>query len=175
MFTVYRAIQRPEAYTYHQEQGWLESRAELYRPAIHEAILTGGTYSAKDYIQAQRARREFAAGMQSIYTRVDVLVTPTLPEPARSVDRIDEPAVYNGVTEPAGFALRYTFPFNLTGQPALTMPCGFTSANLPVGLQLVATHFGEPTLFRLGHAYQRATDWHKRVPPLPPKSLPPEP
>lgn len=172
MFAVYRAIQRPEAYTYHREQGWLESRADLYRPAIYEAILAGSTYSATDYIQAQRSRREFATGMQSIFTRVDALVTPTLPEPARSVDRIDEPAVYDGVTEPAGYALRYTFPFNLTGQPALTIPCGFTSANLPVGLQLVATHFGEPTLFRLGHAYQRATDWHTRMPPMPLESQP---
>jgi aspartyl-tRNA(Asn)/glutamyl-tRNA(Gln) amidotransferase subunit A len=168
MFAVYRAIQRPEAYTYHYEQGWLESGADLYRPAIREVILAGSTYSAMDYIRAQRARREFTTAMQSIFTRVDALVTPTLPEPARSVDRIDEPAVYNGVTEPAGYALRYTFPFNLSGQPALTIPCGFTSTSLPIGLQLVATHFGEPTLFRLGHAYQRSTDWHTRMPPLPP-------
>jgi aspartyl-tRNA(Asn)/glutamyl-tRNA(Gln) amidotransferase subunit A len=167
MLAVYRAIQRPEAYTYHHEQGWLETRAGLYRPDIYEVLLAGRDYSAMDYIQGQRARRDFTTAMQSIFTKVDALVTPTLPEPARSIDRIDEPAVYNGITEPAGYALRYTFPFDLTGQPALTIPCGFTSTNLPVGLQLVATHFGEPTLFRLGHAYQRATDWHKRTPPLP--------
>ncbi len=168
MFTVYRSIQRPEAYTFHMEQGWLQSMSSLYRPAIYEAILAGSSYSARDYILAQQARRDFTTGMRGLFARVDALLTPTLPEPARSVARIDEPAVYEGVEEPAGYALRYTFPFNLTGQPALTVPCGFTSANLPVGLQLVATHFGEPTLLRLGHAYQQVTDWHMRSPSLPP-------
>jgi Asp-tRNA(Asn)/Glu-tRNA(Gln) amidotransferase A subunit family amidase len=64
-------------------------------------------------------------------------------------------------------SLRLTFPFNLTGQPALALPCGFTPDGLPLSLQLVAGHFGEATLLRLGHAYQRVTDWHARRPPLP--------
>jgi aspartyl-tRNA(Asn)/glutamyl-tRNA(Gln) amidotransferase subunit A len=173
MIEVYRAIQRPEAYTYHEEQGWLTTRADLYRPSILEAITLGSEYSARDYIRAQRARREFATGLDRVFSLVDALVTPTLPEPARRVDQIDEPAVYDGVTEPAGYALRYTFPFNLTGQPALSVPCGFTAKGLPIGLQLVADHFGEPTLFRLGHSYQRVTDWHTCVPPLPSSSSPP--
>ena len=168
MYEVYRAIQRPEAYTFHEEQGWLATRADLYSPAILEAITSGSSYSARDYIRAQRARREFSTGLDRVFSLVDALITPTLPEPARHVDRIDEPAVYGGVTEPAGYALRYTFPFNLTGQPALSIPCGFTTAGLPIGLQLIADHFGEPTLFRLGHSYQRVTAWHTRVPPLPP-------
>jgi aspartyl-tRNA(Asn)/glutamyl-tRNA(Gln) amidotransferase subunit A len=167
MYEVYRGIQRPEAYTYHEEQGWLTDRADLYRPAIREAISTGSAYSARDYIQAQRARRDFTVATRKVCSSVDALVTPTLPEPARRVDRIDEPAIYNGVSELAGYALRYTLPFNLTGQPALTVPCGFTSTGLPIGMQLVAGHFGEPTLFRLGHAYQRVTEWHTRVPTLP--------
>ncbi|MGH2504914.1 MAG: amidase family protein, partial [Ktedonobacterales bacterium] len=62
--------------------------------------------------------------------------------------------------------LRNTFPFDLTGQPALALPCGFTRAGLPASLQLVAGHFNEPALLRLGHAYQRVTDWHTRAPRL---------
>ena len=164
MFEVYRAIQKPEAYTYHHDQGWLEARQDLYRTDTLEKIRSGATYSASDYIRALRARREFTAAMREAMAHVDALVTPTLPVPARRVDEIHTPLLYDGVEEPAGDSLRFTFPFDLTGQPALTIPCGFTSAGLPVGVQLVAANFGEATLLRLGHAYQRATDWHLRVP-----------
>jgi len=60
--------------------------------------------------------------------------------------------------------VRFTFPFDLTGQPALTVPCGFTANGLPIGLQLAGRHFADATLLRIGQAYQRVTDWHARVP-----------
>ncbi|MGH2515871.1 MAG: amidase [Ktedonobacterales bacterium] len=164
MFAVYRAIQRPEAYVYHRDMGWLESRAELYCPRILENIRAGASYAAADYIMAQRARQRFTRAMRALLAHVDALATPTLPVPARRVDEVDTPVLWDGQPEPAGESLRYAFPFDLTGQPALTMPCGFTSGGLPAGLQLVAAHFGEATLLRLGHAYQRVTDWHLRAP-----------
>jgi aspartyl-tRNA(Asn)/glutamyl-tRNA(Gln) amidotransferase subunit A len=166
MFEVYRAVQKPEAYVYHADMGWLESRADRYDSRIRDMILDGANYSAADYIRAQRARREFTAAMRAVLSRVEVLVTPTLPVPARRIDEVDTPLLYDGKGEPAGHALRYTFPFNLTGQPAMTVPCGFSSGGLPIGLQLVAGHFSEATLLRIGHAYQRVTDWHLRLPPV---------
>ena len=60
----------------------------------------------------------------------------------------------------------YTQPFNLTGFPAISVPCGFTSAGMPIGSQLVAKPFEEGTLLRLAHAYEQSTDWHKRAPAL---------
>lgn len=168
MFAVYRAVMRPEAYSYHQEQGWLDSRAERYSPAVLANIRLGADYSAVDYIRAQQARQHFTTQMRALLRSVDVLLTPTLPIPAQRVDALETPLLFDGREEPAGHALRYTFPFNLTGQPALSLPCGFTPDRLPVGLQLVAGHFGETTLLRLGHAYQRVTDWHLRQPPAPP-------
>jgi aspartyl-tRNA(Asn)/glutamyl-tRNA(Gln) amidotransferase subunit A len=60
----------------------------------------------------------------------------------------------------------FTNPFNLTGLPAISVPCGFTPGNLPAGLQIVARPFEEATLFRAAHAYEQATQWHKRRPPL---------
>ena len=60
--------------------------------------------------------------------------------------------------------LRFTFPFNMTGQPALALPCGFSTSGLPISLQLVGRHLDEPTLLRIGHAYQQATNWHLRRP-----------
>ncbi|HEX8033028.1 MAG TPA: amidase [Ktedonobacterales bacterium] len=166
LFEVYRAIQKPEAYTFHRDQGWLDARAEQYAPTVLKNILSGADYSASDYIHAQQARRAFREAMREAMARVDVLMTPTLPVPARRIDEVDTPLLWDGKPEPAGEALRYTFPFDVTGQPALTVPCGFSSSGLPIGLQLVAGQFGEPTLLRLGHAYQRVTDWHRRVPPI---------
>jgi aspartyl-tRNA(Asn)/glutamyl-tRNA(Gln) amidotransferase subunit A len=61
---------------------------------------------------------------------------------------------------------RFTSPISLTGLPAISVPCGFTSAGLPIGLQLVGNFLGEPTLLSLAHAYESATDWHKRRPPI---------
>jgi aspartyl-tRNA(Asn)/glutamyl-tRNA(Gln) amidotransferase subunit A len=95
---------------------------------------------------------------------VDVLLTPTLPVPAPPAEDFDAAFVIGGQEIPGG-SLRLTFPFDLTGQPAMSLPCGFTASGLPIGAQLVAGHFNETTLLRLGHAYQRATDWHTRMPP----------
>jgi aspartyl-tRNA(Asn)/glutamyl-tRNA(Gln) amidotransferase subunit A len=166
MFEVYRGVQKPEAYTYHRDQGWLDTRTALYRPDTLEKILGGERYTASDYIHARQAMAAFAQQMRVVLREVDALVTPTLPVPARPVANVDTPLRYDGREEPAGDALRYTFPFDLTGQPALTVPCGFTSDGLPIGLQLVTRHLDEVGLLRLGHAYQQRTDWHLRVPPL---------
>jgi aspartyl-tRNA(Asn)/glutamyl-tRNA(Gln) amidotransferase subunit A len=76
-------------------------------------------------------------------------------------------AILNGVDHPlVRLYLDHTLPFNLTGQPALSVPCGFTSARLPVGLQFVGRPFDEALLLRLGHAYEGVTQWHERTPPV---------
>jgi aspartyl-tRNA(Asn)/glutamyl-tRNA(Gln) amidotransferase subunit A len=61
---------------------------------------------------------------------------------------------------------RFTYPFNLTGLPAISVPCGFDRQNLPIGLQLAGKPFDEPTVLRVAHAYEQAHDWHTRMPPL---------
>lgn len=161
----YRGVQRPEAYTYHADQGWLASRTELYSPTVRANIEAGANYSAADYIRAQAARHALTRAMRATLAGVDALLTPTVVVPAPSVDAYDAAFVIDG--EPVvGGSLRNTLPFNLTGQPAISLPCGFTRAGLPIGMQLVARHFGEPTLLRLGHAYQRVTDWQTRRPAL---------
>jgi aspartyl-tRNA(Asn)/glutamyl-tRNA(Gln) amidotransferase subunit A len=161
----YRGVQRPEAYTYHADQGWLTACAERYAPEVRANIERGGTYTAADYIRAQQRRRAFTERMRTALRQVDALLTPTLPIPAPPLDNYDAAFVVHGKEIPAG-SLRLTFPFNLTGQPALALPCGFTAGSLPISMQLVAAHFNETTLLRLGHAYQRATDWHTRRPAL---------
>ncbi|HKT38806.1 MAG TPA: amidase, partial [Ktedonobacterales bacterium] len=166
LFPVYRAIQKPEAFTYHQDQGWLDQRADLYAPEVYANIRSGGDYSAPDYIRAQQTRRRFTDDMRAVFQRLDVLAMPTLAIPAPRIEDYARPLTVNGQEITSGGSLRYTFPFDLTGQPALALPCGFTKSGLPISLQLVAAHFDEPALLRLGHAYQRLTDWHRRLPPI---------
>lgn len=165
LFAVYRGVQRPEAYTYHADQGWLDARADRYAPEVHANIAAGGEYSAAEYIRFQQRRRAFTDAMRAVLRSVDALAMPTMAIPAPRIEDYARPLQVNG-EELRGGALRLTFPFDLTGQPALSLPCGFTAGGLPIGLQVVAAHFGEPALLRLGHAYQRVTDWHLRVPPI---------
>lgn len=171
-FGVYRGVQRPEAYTWHDDMGWLTTRADRYSPTVLANINAGADVSAKDYIHAQQARRAFTTETLALMEQVDVLLTPTMALTAPRADESDTPLRAGGEIVPEG-NLRCTFPFNMSGQSALSLPCGFTSEGLPVGLQIVGSRFGEATVLRLGHAYQRATDWHTRRPTLATQSPPP--
>jgi aspartyl-tRNA(Asn)/glutamyl-tRNA(Gln) amidotransferase subunit A len=165
LLSVYRAGQRPEAYTYHTDMGWLAERADKYHPETLANLKLGADYSAADYIRAQQRRRAFTNAMREVLRQVDALLTPTLAIPAPLADEYGSAFVVHGQPLEGG-SLRFTLPFNLTGQPALSIPCGFSAGGLPIGAQLVAAHFNEPTLLRLGHAFQRATDWHAHRPTL---------
>jgi aspartyl-tRNA(Asn)/glutamyl-tRNA(Gln) amidotransferase subunit A len=167
LFEVYRGVQRPEALAAHMDAGWWPARAESYTPQVRAALQRAAEYSAVDHIRAQRARLAFAAEMDALLTRVDVLLTPTLPLVAPRVADLERPVTIGGREEEAGMALlRLTFPFNISGQPALTVPCGFSNTGMPIGLQIVGRQFDEATVLRIGHAYQRDTDWHLRRPAL---------
>jgi aspartyl-tRNA(Asn)/glutamyl-tRNA(Gln) amidotransferase subunit A len=163
----YRAVQRPEATLYHQEMGWYPARADRYSPAVREALAAGEAVSPTDHIWGQHFRRALTAQMRALLADLDALAMPTLPIVAPRVDALESRIRMGDQDNTPGYALlRNNFPFDLTGQPALALPCGFTGAGLPVSLQLAAGHFNEPALLRLGHAYQRVTDWHLRIPPL---------
>ncbi len=165
LLRVYRTIQRPEAYLYHSESGWLESRADRYTPDVLELIRGGADYSAAQYVRAKQEQRAFTDEMRAVLSQFDALLMPTMAMPAPTVEEAEAPLLVNGQALVGG-ALRCTLPFDLTGQPAMSIPCGFTRSGLPIGAQLAAGHFSEATLLRLGHAYQRVTDWHLRRPAL---------
>ena len=97
-------------------------------------------------------RREMAEALE----RFDALVTPTSPTVAFKLgERMADPvAMYKSDI--------CTLPVNIAGTPAISVPCGFSSAGLPVGLQIMGKHLGEETLLRIGYTYQQATDWHTR-------------
>ncbi|MDE2765351.1 MAG: amidase [Chloroflexota bacterium] len=152
----------------------LADAQEIYAPFLPERLGDFGPDVAAhlatpppDGVALARAMRgadEVSAELRRTLEGVDALITPTLPIPA---PRFGEDVVaYGGVEEPTLFALsRCTIPFNLSGLPALSVPCGFTAEGLPVGMQIVARPFDEATALRLGHAYQQATQWHEATPP----------
>ncbi|MCB0157143.1 MAG: hypothetical protein KDD83_03355, partial [Caldilineaceae bacterium] len=139
-------------------QATYPARADEYGP-FRQLLEQGATFSGCDYAQAQIGRERFAAEFQTVFDAADVLVCPTMPMGAPVVDAEGAPTV------PSSVRSRFTYPFNFSRNPTLSVPCGFDDENMPVSLQLVGRHFDEATLCRLGHAFQQETDWHRQTPP----------
>ena len=103
-----------------------------------------------------------AATSQSVFADVDVLVTPTTPIAAPAIAELKQNP---DLLRPRELLLlRNTRPINVWGLPAISVPCGFTEAGLPIGLQIIGPHWGEPAILQVAHAYEQATAWHKRQP-----------
>ncbi len=130
-----------------------------------QALLGSPAPDAATLMSGLRARDALIASMRSALESVDVLVTPTTPITAA---RIGEDTIAYGGSEESVLAamIRCTAPFNATHLPALSLPCGFTRAGLPVGMQIAGRPFDEATVLRVGHAYEQATEWHLRTPGL---------
>jgi aspartyl-tRNA(Asn)/glutamyl-tRNA(Gln) amidotransferase subunit A len=99
-----------------------------------------------------------------VFAEVDLLITPTTPVPPIT---IEEASNMPPPPPPGEVWLRNTRPFNAYGLPTISIPCGFTSAGLPIGLQIAGPRFGEGNVLAFAHAFEQATDWHKRAPTLP--------
>ena len=135
----------------------LAERPQDLIPEVRERLEAGMRTSAVEYVEARRASDRFAYALRRLFTRVNVLV---LPGRAQTAPKMDE----NGrLLEPLS-PRNYTAPLNYPGVPALTIPCGFDAAGLPIGIQLVGNHHAESLLLNVAHAYQQATDWHRRRP-----------
>lgn len=158
------AIIASEAMAYHEP--YLRTRAGEYGPDVRARLATGQFILASQYLKAQRARQVIRADVDALLTRVDALLLPTTSIPAPD---IDAPAVtVDGSTDdPRAWLTRCTRPINLTGHPALSLPCGLTAGGLPIGLQLVGRHFEEATLLRIGAAFETVSPMRDRRPALP--------
>jgi aspartyl-tRNA(Asn)/glutamyl-tRNA(Gln) amidotransferase subunit A len=152
-----------EASAYHTP--WKQHWAADYGLEIQQRLLIGQAISGADYLLAQRARRAIVDRTRAILERVDLLATPTCPIPA---PRIEEEIVQVGrEREPVRSAVgRLCRLGALVGFPVVAVPCGFTASGLPIGLHLLAAPFRESTALRAAHAYEQATEWHLRRPPL---------
>jgi aspartyl-tRNA(Asn)/glutamyl-tRNA(Gln) amidotransferase subunit A len=157
------AIVAAEALAYHAE--WVRTRPGDYQPDVIERLRAGVFVSGVHYVRAQQARALVRRAVDAALARRDVLVSPATPIAATRLGE-NEVAAGQGTIDVRSSLLRFTRPFNFTGHPACALPCGFTPDGLPVGLQIVGRPFDEATVLRVADAYQRATNWHTRRPPL---------
>jgi aspartyl-tRNA(Asn)/glutamyl-tRNA(Gln) amidotransferase subunit A len=140
-----------------------KTRAEGFGAEVRRRILVGtyvlshGYYDAY-YLKAQQVRRLIADDFRRAYEKCDLILGPTAPTPAFRIGAKSD--------DPVGMYLNdiFTVAANLTGGPAMSIPCGFTAGGLPIGLQLQGDYFSEARLIAVAHAYQQATDWHRRAP-----------
>lgn len=157
-----RTLQRAESYAYHRE--WVRDSPQLYDPETLRRIHTGESVDAAELAGARKELEQMRREIGSAFREVDLLVMPTTPIAAPPLAEVESD---RGQLRPRELLLlRNTRPINVWGLPAISVPCGFTQAGLPIGLQLAAPHWGEARILRLAHAYEQATEWHKRTPPL---------
>ena len=149
-------IMMSEAYAYHKAN--LQSQPQNFGPVVRHRFYLGGLFGSGEYVKAQQARtrirREFAEVMQ----RVDLIGCPTMLGPAPLFDSFDPSTVVLGRS--------FTAPFNETGMPAISVPCGFTEGGLPLGLQLAGRPFEEETVIRAAYTYQQHAGWYKQRPAI---------
>lgn len=156
-------ISLSEAAAYHRPI--FEDTPDLYFEDSRTYIELGLLYTATQYLEGQQARHMIRADIREAFEGIDVLVTPTLPKAAARVGQ--ENFLWPSGEEPVITAfIRYCCPFSLSGIPAISVPCGFTSNGLPIGMQIVGRPFEEATVLRTAHQYQKFTDWHLRKPPI---------
>jgi aspartyl-tRNA(Asn)/glutamyl-tRNA(Gln) amidotransferase subunit A len=143
-----------EAYAIHEP--WLKTRFNDYGELFRDRIALGGLIRATDYVQAMRRRRTLCLEVKAAMAELDILVSASQPTEAPLIMEVPK---WGTMEKPS-----LTMPFNLTGYPAMTVPTGFGAGGLPVGMQLVAKPFQEPTLFQAANAFEKAIGSRKRRP-----------
>ncbi len=154
-----------DAAAYHEDRITQEAdRALDGNQAIGEDVLTrlrwGLAVTGVKYALARRTQIEWRHKLAKLFDAIDVLILPATPLPATPIDDSDPLALSQGNLT------RFTRMFNLTGNPALVLPCGFTRDALPIGLQIVGAQWREDLILQVARTYEQATPWHQRTPPL---------
>jgi aspartyl-tRNA(Asn)/glutamyl-tRNA(Gln) amidotransferase subunit A len=155
--TAHHAILAAEAAAFHDP--WLRERPDDYGSDVRRGLELGQLIPAVDYVNARRVQAIVRASFRSALAVADVLVTPCLPQPPLRVGELMS-------REPAVAWNRMLTPVNLAGHPALSLPCGFDGAGMPVGLQIIGRPFEEALVLRVARAYERVTSWGTRRPPV---------
>ncbi|MCX6022136.1 MAG: amidase family protein, partial [Chloroflexi bacterium] len=161
---LYTAVVNPEIATYHGEA--LRANPELYSDFVRERMDLGMMITGTQYLKAQQVRQAMVAGFKELFNEVDVLVGPSSPvPPGKNGERV---AIIDGKEAPQRIVgAGYTNIYNLSGMPAVVLPCSFGPEGVPVGFQIAGRWFEDGTVLRVADAFQSVTDWHNRRPPYP--------
>ena len=146
-----------DAAGYHRDR--LADHPEKFGDDVRQRLQTGATYTSTEYVMARRQQSLMRHQFTRFFDDYDILLTPTTPVPAPPIEGRD-------AIETARLLTRFTAPFNLTGLPALSLPCGFTSSGLPIGLQIISRPWAEAAVLRAAQAFEQGTEWHLREPRL---------
>ncbi len=155
-----RTVAAAEAYAYHEQ--FASDSPGLYQPETLNRIRAGAQTTAAEYIRKRRELEQLRRQIAGAFQDFDLLLTPTTPVPPPSFAELEaQPAELRSREL---LLLRNTRPFNALGLPAISVPCGFTRAGLPVGLQICGPPGGDALVLQLASAYEQATEWHVRQP-----------
>jgi len=155
-----------EASAYHESQGYFPARAAEYGDDVRAHLEFGHKLLAVDYFRGIGARRDIIADFEAAFEKVDVILAPTAPISAPRVGETQVRVTGDRETAARAELLRLTRPSNISGMPAISIPCGFTREGLPVGMQLMGPRWGEARLLAIARAFEQATEWHTRRPNL---------
>ncbi len=157
-------IESAEPSTYHQRS--LRERPGDYGDDVRTLLEAGEMLLATHYLQAQRYRALLRAEFLEAFRRVDLFVCPSLPFAATRIGATSVEIEPGRPEDMLSAIMQFTGVASLTGLPSLNVPCGFDPDGLPIGMQLIGRPFAEAALLRAGHAFQQATDFHRRAPAL---------
>ncbi|MFN8399292.1 MAG: amidase [Anaerolineales bacterium] len=137
----------------------LKEHPDWFGVDVRQRLETGAAFTSTEYALARRTQVEVRRRCDILFEEYDALILPTTPIAAPVLEGED-------AVERARLLTRLTAPFNITGLPALSVPCGFTTEGLPIGLQIASRAWNESGVLRIGYAYQEATEWHKMKPSI---------
>ena len=161
--TVSLTVQMPEALSFHNR--YLEQRGHLYSQEFRAGLALGQCLLAEQYIRAKRIIETYRRDMNAVFADVDAILTPATPVIAPKIGAVE--VNVDGTSEPAGNAItRYTSFFNMTGHPAITLPCGMHSEGLPFAAQLVGKHHGDEQLLELARRIEADFNFELPLPDL---------
>jgi aspartyl-tRNA(Asn)/glutamyl-tRNA(Gln) amidotransferase subunit A len=150
-----RTITQADGAAVHRDR--LKEHPDWFGDDIRRRLEDGAKTTSTEYVLARRTQAEIRKRCELFFESTDFLIVPTTPIAAPTIEGHD-------AVEQAGRLTRFTAPFNLAGLPALSLPCGFTSEGLPIGLQIVSRAWADAKALNAGYAYEQATEWHKQFP-----------